>query len=390
MTRRWRRLVTSTASAFALLLVACGSGGDVSTAKEQGVELDGLAVGPWGTVAVTDLKSGFAIVDGSGEGSDGRHPRLLLTTPTGLETETLPTTRLANVSIWPMSDALVILGLPCENINATADVDPGESSWFEVCGTRSHMLLRYQLSNRSWKTLSRSVEGSDDGTLRVMASNGDILLAERGPEWLSINVRTGDVVEVPAPASATEAAVTACAIGGGFTAAVVPDEPPIATAPAPFSDTVGVFRLRAGEREWVKAFPEPTELETRIATPLGCGPGSVMFMALTAAGETPRPVQLVGDGPELRWLEGPLEGFPDEGPPPALISTRSTVTAWDGPELEAGGYAVLVLQGRAWRFVGRAEAEHPLGLGEVAVSGRRVLFLAHATDGQVLRLLGNP
>lgn len=385
------------ASTAALVLVpfaGCGTGSsDVSSVKRQEVdlpaELDGLAVGPRGTVAVTGLKTGFAIVDGSGSSSPTQEPRLLLTSLSGLQVETLPTSRLAGVSIWPTSDALIIAGVPCEDIDGVPDVSLGKSSWFELCGTRSHVLLRYELPSRSWKTLSTSLEGAEDGSLRVMASNGDILLAQRGAvdgDWVSINGRTGEVVEIPGPGMPGE--VTACATGDGFTAAVVPFDEPISDELAPFSDGVGVFRLGAGGKDWVREPPEPTELKSLIRRPLGCGPGSVMFMAGGAPGEPVRPVQLVSNGPDLAWIEGPLEGFPNDGPPPTLISAASTMTAWDGPDGEAGGYAVHVLQDSAWKFIGRAATtDPPLGMRQVAVSGDSVLFLAPAGDGQMLDLL---
>lgn len=395
MTLRSGPLATAATAALALVSFAgCGDGAsDVSSVKRHGTDLpaevNGLAVGPHGTVAVTDLKTGFAIVDGSGEGSATQQPRLLLTTPSGLETETLPTSQLVSVSIWPTADALVITGVPCDNIDGAADVSSGESSWFELCGTRSYVVLRYELSSRNWKILLKSLEGSEEGFLRVMASHGDILLAERGGpfgDWVSINGRSGEVVEVPAPAMLGD--VTACATGDGFTAAVVPFDEPISDEPASLSDTVGVFRLEAAGKDWVREPPEPTKLESLIRQPLGCGPGSVMFMALGAPGERARPVQLARNGPDLAWVEGPLEGFPNDGPPPKLISARSTMTAWDGPEREWGGHAVHVLQDGAWKFVGlAATSDSPSGLGQVAVSGGSVLFLASVGDGQVLHLL---
>jgi hypothetical protein len=382
-------------SGLALIqLTGCGDeSSDVSAGKRQGVglpaELDGLALGPYGTVAVTDLQGGFAIVDGSGVGSTTRQPRLLLTTPTGLQAEAVPTARLANVSIWRTAEALAIVGLPCENIEEVADVSLGELNWFEVCGTRSHVVLRYELANRSWKTLSTSVKGAEDGNLRAMASNGDVLLAQRGGpfgDWVSISGRTGEAVEIPALAMPGEA--TACAIGDGFTAAVVPFDEPISDAPASFSDTVGLFRLALGGADWARQPPEPSDLASLIRRPLGCGPDSVMFLALGAPGQPVTPVQLVSDGPGLAWVEGPLEGFPNDGPPPAFVSSGSTVTAWDGPDTEAGGYEVYVLQDSAWQFIGRAAGPHPTGqMGNVAVSGGSVLFVTPAGDSQVLHLL---
>lgn len=391
---RSKRLITAITAVVALVpFTGCGNGtSDVSSAKRQAVdlppELDGLALGPHGTVAVTDLTSGFAIVDGSGTGSPTEQPRLLLATPSGLRAETLPTARLVNVSIWPTTDALVIVGMPCENIDGATDVSRGQSSWFELCGTTSYVVVRYELASGSSKILSTSLEGSAEGFLWVMASNGDILLAERGtldPAWVSVNGRSGEVVEIPAGGMQGDA--TACATGDGFTAAAVPFDEPISDAPASFSDTVEVFRLGGGGETWVTESPAPTELKTRIAEPLGCGPESVMFMTAGAPGEPARPVQLVSDGPDLAWIEGPVEGFPSDGHPPNMIPARSTMTAWDGPDLERG-YAVHVLADSAWKFIGRAAGpDPPSRLGHVAVSGGSVLFLASAGDGLVLHLL---
>jgi hypothetical protein len=112
-----------------------------------------------------------------------------------------------------------------------------------------------------------------------------------------------------------------------------------------------------------------------------------MFMTAGAPGEPARPVQLVSDGPDLAWIEGPVEGFPSDGHPPNMIPARSTMTAWDGPDLERG-YAVHVLADSAWKFIGRAAGpDPPSRLGHVAVSGGSVLFLASAGDGLVLHLL---